>query len=233
MRERTTSTRRFFARPSDVELVAIGSWLAKPATDIRRASTPLACEVADDRPGARAGELPVGWVLRAGDRLRVRVALDDDRVPALVAHDAGDLVDQLAGVGLSVASPESKKTLSVSSWMTRPRRRIVTLTLPFRPAPAESLSIRRLSARKSCLLLGRLLGLLGLGLRGRVVDRLDRAHRGQRRLDGRLVGGLGVVAGGHHRLAAAQDRPGERVLKRLAAAPRTSTCSPTRWRRAP
>ncbi len=116
--------------------------------------------------------------------------------------------------GLSVASPEAKKTLSVSSWMTRPRRRTVTCTLPLSPAPLERLSIRRLSALKSSSSCLAFLASSAAVLRARVVERGQRAHRRQRRLDRRLLGRLCRGARVDHRLAAAEHGARERVLQR-------------------
>src|SRR3954447_19868564 len=52
--------------------------------------------------------------------------------------------------GRSAASPEVKNTLSVSIWMTSPRRVTVDWTLPLSPASRASASTRRLSASRSC-----------------------------------------------------------------------------------
>ena len=142
------------------------------------------------------------------------------------------LSTSLRAYGFSVASPESKKTLSVSSWMTRPRRRIVTLTLPCRPAPSESLSIRRLSARKSCSSWAAFLAFSASLLV--VVSLIDSI--------GRIAGSGGSTVAWSVALAwlpeAIIDLPPLRTAPENAswsdaAAPRTSTCSPTRWRRAP
>jgi hypothetical protein len=59
-------------------------------------------------------------------------------MPALGCDHAADLV----------AEPDAKNTLSVSSWMTRPSRRISVRTFASTPCSRASLSIRRLSASK-------------------------------------------------------------------------------------
>ena len=59
MRESTISTRRFFARPSAVELLSMGSWLAYMPPETRRGSHAVGGEVPDHCAGASAGKLPV------------------------------------------------------------------------------------------------------------------------------------------------------------------------------
>jgi hypothetical protein len=48
----------------------------------------------DDCRGASAGQLPVRWVLRGGDRLVVGVTLDLDRMTALLGDDPADLLER-------------------------------------------------------------------------------------------------------------------------------------------
>ena len=239
MRVRTTSTRRFCARPSGGRV----AWRSaprrrSPATDIRRSSTPLAMKSSHDRRGARARELPVRRVARARDRLRVRVALDDDRVRSLVARGswrscrrsarACGLSDGLAGVEEHLVGEQLDDQAAAADG---------DVDLALRPAFLARSSIRRLSCLKPVLLLAAGAAWPPRSARpstAALVDRVSGRSDGQRRLGGRCRrAAMSEPPECHHGLAAAtgprrRTRPGA-----TSGAPRTWTCSPTRSRTAP
>ena len=136
-----------------VEFVAIGIWRRKPGDGHAGASDAVGGEVADHRRRAGAGQLPVGRVA-ASSQIGCESVWPSTTIGccALAAHDRADLVEQAQRVGLAARpGPSRRRRLSVSSWITSPRRRTVGVDLA-RDAGLlrASASMRRLSSWKSC-----------------------------------------------------------------------------------
>ena len=238
-RVRTISTRRFCARPAGVRV----AWRRGAARRSRRATR--ACRRRRRRPGAarrrpRGRRTAASWTGTARWRSAGRPCGPRPRPGA--RPRAAMMPPILSSVGsaaaLIAALPESKKSLSVSRRTFRPRRDTVVETFAPEARPRfTSLSIRRLSAWKSCSSWAALLRLGGVvgprsGGHRRPARACDGRERRQRRLGRGRARSSERVAGLLHRLAAAEHGAGERLLQRLLERLDLATRSSRRSRRA-